>query len=704
MMKNVTSSPLANGARESNSTIKRERRRRSDQLFSASALQSNLQLPHEETLSQLRSSTSSTASRSSSVDSSTAMRMSTSSQGTSADPITAASCIPEMYDSPSRPGHTRRTSLGPVLTSSSTLLKQQNRRSRPFSMHEIDYARSLQRNSFAHLNTMEKTPLDGVPEADSTALHRNAAAAALERKWSSHAQNHLSNSISASSSLASSLHSRARSRPTSLHLQSSPILSSPQVRRETGEADSPAASFRSRKSQHRNQRNFKQEQQTRSKFDLISLRESSQNVSTLERALVCHLLALKYSSLSTSKLQAVLRVLVEVVDGINSTINTETTSLSQTMWEEFEDTPNEPDAAEMGSTAPAASVLLATPMTSSPFQSTPQRHSFIACLPGSYPSSPMIEVDPATPPSDVAKQVSDGSFFPIFEQNEVQPNFAPREPFSSAEQSGRNALGETHFQLNAALRTIATKLYMERQDLKEYFNNPQNSDGDDPSRQNTLEQMEARHESLRTDLQTLMKSWEEGRATFRQMKEGRQRRLEGPRASRTKDRQTSSDTSEYDNAEEEPSLLSTSAELEKYGSVSSVLSSGNEDSLSTPALSPISQATHQPMNIADLLLDSNNTQYLPRFGMQEQLFEACVDNEESDNTVEKGKGKFSREERIALAKAKRLENKEQSVVVSEPQANAELISELKDMVALLRYVGTLFRISEGACADISFYL
>lgn len=546
-------------------------------------------------------------------------------------------------------------------------------------MHELDYSRSLQRNSFSHLT--ERPLLDEVPEADSTALHRNAAAAALERKWSSYAQNPLSNSMSASSSFTSSLHGRARSRPTSLLLQSSPILSSPHVRRENVETDSPAASFRSRKYQHRSQRSPQQEQhQTRSKFDLLSLRERSQDVSTLERALVCHLLALKYSSLSPSKLKAVLQVLVELVEGINSTVNTETSSLSQTMWEEFEESPNKPEGTEIGSTAPSASILLATPMTSSPFHSTPQRQSYIACLPGSYPSSPMIEVDPATPPPDIGQQVSQGSFFPTFEQNENQPNFAPREPFSAAEQNGSNALAETHLQLNAALRTVATKLYMERQDLKEYFNNPLNSVGG----VSTLEQMEARHESLRTDLQTLMKSWEEGRATFRQMKEGRQRRLEGPRASRDTDRQVSSDTSEYDNAEEEPSLLSISAELEKYGSISSVLSSGNEDSLSTPALSPVSQATYQPMNIAELLLDSNGPQYLPRYGMQEQLYESYVDNEDNNKTNGKCKGKFSREERIALAKAKRLEKEEQSAAVSDPQANAELISELKDMVALLR--------------------
>lgn len=695
---NVASSPLANGARESNSTIKRERRRRSEQLFSttANSIQSDFlqaQLPDEDTVNHLRCSTSSTASTSSSIGSSAAMRLSISSQGTSADPITAASSIPEMYDSPSRPGHTRRTSLGPISGSNATL-KQQNRRSRPLSMHELDFGRSLHRASLSQLH-VEKTQLDEVPEADSTASHRSAAAAALERRWSSHAQGPMvsSSTISASSSLAS-LNTRTRGRPGSLLLQSSPILSSsPQIKRSPVELDSPAASFRSRKSQHHHQHQVRASSPPRSKFALSSLRESSQNVSTLERALVCHLLALKYSSTSSQKFQKILKVLVEMVDGINSAINTETTSLSQTMWEEFEDGPQKAASTEPGSTAPPASVLLATPMTSnSPFQSTPRRGSFVACLPGSYPTSPIIEVDPATPPSDVAKSTPGGSFFPQTynstedEQEHQQPDYAPREPFSSAEQDGRKALAETHVQINNALRSIATKLYMERQDMKEYFIDSQGGTGQSSVAQPyTLEQMQYRHESLRSDLQSLLKSWEEGRVSLRQMKEGRQRRVEGPRNARTLGRQSPSTASEYDNAEEEPSLLSTSAELEKYGSISSVLSSGHEDSLSTPALSPVSQASYQPPNITELLLDSNNDR-LPRYGMQEQLYESYVDEDDEPNVGGKGKGKLSREERIAIAKAKRIAKEQEEVVTSQPQANAELISELKDMVAILRYV------------------
>ncbi|KAK9898156.1 hypothetical protein P389DRAFT_177634 [Cystobasidium minutum MCA 4210] len=685
----VASSPLANGAREPNSTIKRERRRRSEQLFSLASLQTQNLTSHlgeDEALAQLRSSTSSVASTSSSIGSSAIMRMSTSSQGTSADPVTAASAPTDLYDSPSRPSHVRRTSLGPTVNSGLLIQKQQNRRSRPLSMHELDFGRSLHRASLSHLSADRRTSLDEVPEADSTASHRNAAAAALERRWSAQNTGPVSTSSAGSSAPPPS---RPRDRPTTL-LQSSPILSSSPARRSpdfvTG---SPAASFRSRKQQH---------QQTtvrpRSKFAVASLRESSEQVSRLERALVCHMLALKYSAVSSKKLRRVLVVLINLVEQINACINAESTSLTQTMWEEFEDGPAKVATEGTATTAPPTSVLLATPMTSnSAFQSTPRRGSFIACLPGSYPSSPIIEVDPATPPSDTARHTPQGSFFRQFDeqdsgsmQAQVQQNFAPRDPFSPAEQTGKKALAESHAELNAALRSIATKLYMERQDLREYFNGPRLSPEEVAAQQYTMQQLEARQESLKVDLQKLMRAWEEGCASLRQIKEGRQRRIQGPGGPRrTADRQeASSDLSEYDNAEEEPSLMSASAELEKHGSISSVLSSGNEDSLSTPALSPVTSATYQPLHVSDLLLDSTDPAHLPRYGMQEQLFEAYVGRDDDQLQGRKAHGKLSREERIALAKAKRLESQEKEASKSDPQANAELISELKDMVALLR--------------------
>lgn len=685
----VTSSPLANGARESNSTIKRERRRRSEQLFSLATLQTQSLHPNEdEALSLLRSSTSSAASTSSSIGSSANLRLSISSQGTSADPVTAASNNVDLYDSPSRPTHTRRTSLGPA-AGSGALQKQQNRRSRPLSMHELDSGRSLHRASLSHLNSDRRISLDEVPEADSTASHRNAAAAALERRWSAHPSAPFSASMTASTSTAS-LPSRARDRPTSLLLQSSPVLSSSPARRSPHMVESPAASFRSRKNQQHSQQ-IPAPRRTKSKFAVSSLRESSEQVSTLERALVCHLLALKYSSVSSQRLRRVLAALMNLVEGVNACINSETASLTQTMWEEFEDGPAKASSEEAGTTAPPASVLLATPMTSSsPFQSTPKRGSFIALLPGSYPSSPIIEVDPATPPLEKAKHTPQGSFFRRFDHDEVSEqvqDFAPREPFSSTEQSGRKSLSDSHVELNAALRSIATKVYMERQDLKEYFDATKAGPTEIAAQQYMLQQMELRQESLRTDLQSLLRAWEEGRASLRQIKEGRQRRIQGAQATRgAEGQEASSDVSEYDNAEEEPSLMSASAELEKHGSISSVLSSGNEDSLSTPALSPLSPATYQPLHVSELLLDSIDPSQLPRYGMQEQLFETYVGGDEDQRKKGKSNGTFTREERIALAKAKRLENKEKLRSVSEPQANAELISELKDMVALLRYV------------------
>lgn len=701
----VTSSPLANGAKESNSTIKRERRRRSEQLFSLNtqnlqAIQPSLA---EDGPLRLQSSTSSTASATSSIGS-LPLKMSTSSQGTSADPVTAASMQSDLYASPSRFGHSRRTSLGPA-AGPSALHKQHNRRSRPLSMHELDFGRSIDGAPIASLHgDSRRTSLDEVPEADSTALHRNAAAAALERRWSTHSNATHPSILSASSSTAS-LRPRQRERPASLLLQSSPILSSPAPRRSPEVGESPAASFRSRRAQH-HQHQQRSAPQPRSKFAVDSLREGSDKVSRLERALVCHLLAIKYSSNSSRRLELTLSALIKTVEGLNACINVETTTLSQTMWEEFEGTSQAKVVEPGGTTAPAASVLLATPVTSGlPFQSTPKRSSLIACLPGSYPSSPVIEVDPATPPSDSStKQTPQGSYFRQFDDidvsSEQEQNFAPRDPFSAPEKNGRAALAESHVELNAALRSIATKMYMERQDLKDYFQATQSGSEAAAVQHHLLQQLEARQESLRLDLQGLLRAWEDGRVSLRQIKLGQQRRIAGPTSGILR-RQMSSEASDYDDAEGEPSLMSASAELRQHGSISSVLSSGNEDSLSTPAVSPVSQAVHQPVNISELLLDSVDPAQLPRYGMQEQLYEAYVGQEDGEyNATALGKGKLSREERIALAKAKRAETRERPAQLPEPQANADLINELKDMVALLRYVQSSACNLYRTCTDL----
>lgn len=678
---NVESSPLASGARESNSTIKRERRRRSEQNFPLSGMQHSSQIADDEALSQLRSSTSSNVSEDYSMGSSAAMRMSVSSQGTSADPITAASVPPELFESPSRPAHARRTSLGQLATTSRTSLHQQNRRTRPLSMHELDYGKLLHRSSFSQLDT-SKAQLDEVPEAESTASHRSAAAAALERRVSSHARNPPNTALSTSSSFASSLLSHpTRSRPGSLLLQSSPIMPSAYTGPSFAEVGSPAASFRSRRSHYQDHKRLPMT----SKFALESLRDSSQRISILEKALICHILALKYSNWPVSKLRKTLQLLSELVIGINTTINTETLSVSQAMWEEFEGLPAQNNVVSTSSGPISASILLATPMTSHAYQSTPRRSSFIACLPGSYPSSPLIEVAPATPPFNNPEQSANSPFFPRLAEDERQPtNFAPRAPFSPSEQSGRDALMESHVRLNSTLRSIASKLYMERQELKAYFIDPRDNDQVTAAEQSELDQMETRHASLKADLQALLRSWEEGRVAIRQMKEGRQHRVKGFSAGPDcKGRTSSEDASQCEVTEEELSLLSTSAELEKYGSVSSVLSSSNEDSLTTPAHSPITQASYQPPNIVGMLLD-DETPHMPRYGLQEQLYEAYVGDEEVASKLERTEGKLSRAERIALARSKRLEKNEGNTISIEPQASAELINELKDMVALLR--------------------
>jgi len=235
---------------------------------------------------------------------------------------------------------------------------------------------------------------------------------------------------------------------------------------------------------------------------------------------------------------------------------------------------------------------------------------------------------------------------------------------------------------------------------------------DDTADEEYLSELLQRQEELRTNAQSLLGQIDIGRLALRRIRDTS--RTSASSSGRNRSEQEKQE--ERNNGEDQEEDKDVSADmtfsddfLNKRGSLSSTLSSSNNDELiNTPPLKPsfgnpeisLSSSTsssagiHDARNtISQLLLDPSNpnAKDMPAFlNFQEKLYETYTAPAVTavEQTV-RNKNKLSREERIALTKAKREALHDGDAAGAEegpaqPLAKLELVQELKDVVKILR--------------------
>ena len=479
------------------------------------------------------------------------------------------------------------------------------------------------------------------------------------------------------------------------------------------------------------------------KLGLFALAARGTEEKRMRREMICYLLAVQYADtvppaaagqadeadkVRQARNEAVVRFLLafrQAVMDLVKVLSNESSALSAAL------------AAEFG---PSAAAVLAPPL--SPLPATPRRNSVRARrssrsrtparerglqidFPGQYPRSPLIEVDPATPPASLSPRQHallderEGKEYPFGSAESAAEtintataasNFAPRDPLSSEERQADATLAAAAQSSQKALQAIAAKMYLERKDLQKHISAMQESGLDSHPSSSRLTELTQRHESMRQDLEVLLKDWNEGRAALRRLQEAnlkREKQTEGAREQRAAEQdagtvQTSAGSRTTPDLGD-ASDVSSSA-LGKRDSTSSTLSATSDgDTLRTPATSP----RHQPMHpgrpqdprsrngngkaavdetdVTQLLLDQTNPRHLPPPGLQEQLYEAFASENVARVSQSSADAKLSREKRIALARQKRTrQDGADGELQSQPLSQLELVSELKDVMAVLR--------------------
>lgn len=457
---------------------------------------------------------------------------------------------------------------------------------------------------------------------------------------------------------ASSLSLNSRSRPTSLFLSTSPNSAS---------LDAPP--FHSTPNA------------TVDRLSLAGLRNSTENMHRERKRFLCHLLALKRDTESRTYLPAI-SVLHGAVHELHSVFQDEAKALRLAVEEEF------------GSESSAV-LLLSPGLIETPRAAASEKKIYI---PGSYPNSPVIEIDSASSPPR-RQRPSPSPLRRSFSRSRSASqthDFAPRDPVGPLERQGRDAYLESYSALHANLRHIAARLHVEKIDLDR--ENEQGRSGSDDT-DGELRRLIAAHESLKSDLDDLVSEWNAGRVALRQIAEGRRNALDTRRRLSAEGGQDSAAAgAEMDRSMSStrgratPALSNEGDDESKRGSVSSVLSSEDIDPPtpeggSPPHSSRGAKQGRRAYDVSTLLLEQTNPTHLPPFGMEEQLFEAFTEPAMARSI---GKPKLSREERIALAKLKREQEQtepEEKLAKDgeyQPAAQRELVAELKDVMSLLK--------------------
>lgn len=429
---------------------------------------------------------------------------------------------------------------------------------------------------------------------------------------------------------------------------------------------------------------------------LEELSEKRSNTGTLCRELLCIALACQWLGVTGqegrsrwAKVQSFIHTFGRSAGDLSQTLRKERKTLKEALIETFGEEglstigPSSPHTGHSRQTSRLASGNL--------HRRTGGLH---IRFPGHYPTSPMIELDPATPsPEDpifAETSFMQGHYLATEVEETAKTDFAPREALTALEREARASLMASYDARSKALSTAAAKLYVQRSQLDAYYREA--AAGRAAMREDYMRAVIDNNESMREDVDVFLARWNDSRVALRQLLSEQERRKPKPvQVLPPFDRGALyASTSSLQTPElvgEGPS----SVHLGKRDSTSSTLStnSGTDaEHLATPATSPRTGFDVGPgrtgkiahNDITQLLLEQTNPCHLPPAGLEEQLFEAFSGSD--DAGIRPPRGLASREERIALAKQRRQRESTQAAAV--PTSQMELVSELKDVMAVLR--------------------
>ena len=211
--------------------------------------------------------------------------------------------------------------------------------------------------------------------------------------------------------------------------------------------------------------------------------------------------------------------------------------------------------------------------------------------------------------------------------------------------------------MRSSLRSIAAKLHVVGHDAKAQLRTTRGGTEDDA----IIEQLLSTHDSLRIDIMTLQREWEESRISLRGVV---RRELKSSISTKRDSWMTDGDGAERG------ALRSILDAVEDDDDLESTLFSPD---LVTPEMFPRDRAA---------ITDAKSEAFLPPAGL-ERIFEAVVESQVALLNGEGG-GKLSREERINVAKEKRAVQSAAGPRRSSRSMEAGMVAELKDVLTLLK--------------------
>lgn len=272
-------------------------------------------------------------------------------------------------------------------------------------------------------------------------------------------------------------------------------------------------------------------------------------------------------------------------------------------------------------------------------------------LPGAWTNPPSRRASALLSPLDIPQQRETHSSRRDSFRNAAAPNFAPATPVMHKYQTATDAFSSKRTNMSRGLRTIAAKLDIASGELKQRLATVESDLLDFEQERGSERERDllAVHDSIRSDLEGLMREWDESRVLLRSALHppqlapgGGQKHLNG------EDQPSGSESAqELDESSDEPASLPSLSHSTSQKRTSSVFSSEAR----TPERSP-------PRDILIDPFDSSTPVAIPV--ASEQVFEATAGQHLEHS-------KLSREERIRLAKEKRSAAQEDVVDGSQQQ-------------------------------------
>lgn len=263
-----------------------------------------------------------------------------------------------------------------------------------------------------------------------------------------------------------------------------------------------------------------------------------------------------------------------------------------------------------------------------------ERQSWSPLLPGAWTNTPARRgsdlLSPVDLPSSAQRSSSPSARgFRDCRSSETLRSFAPPSLPASRQRVSAAAFDSKQINMGRGLRSVAAKLDLACNELQHRFRSANVVEGEAEREEDLL----AVHDSIRSDLETLIRDWDESRVLLRSAL-----RVDKPnRSPRPSSRQADLPESDLENIQDldsdEPSLTHSTNGAKRSSSIFS-------SEAHTPSRSP-------PSSDTSALFPDGSFEETPTSFAPEQVFEAIA-GLDKDATI-----KLSREERVRLAKEKR---------------------------------------------------